>query len=175
MLTLREACAARPRTAFALGLTPVIGLASGRPGVYSCPFYVPVRGSSWDQQGGPVPKLTVNDRQQMKLRGEKIRGLVCYDHQLAQIADQAGADIVSVGDSPGRYVLGHQTHHEITMDQMVLFCSAVSSGVKRDEGAPTTEGESHERNNGRDEQRSADLGGLAHDRARGPLAGADAR
>ena len=78
-----------------------------------------------------MAKLTVNDLQQMKLRGEKIRGLVCYDHQLAQIADQAGADIVSVGDSLGRYVLGHQTHHEITMDQMVLFCSAVSSGVKR--------------------------------------------
>ena len=78
-----------------------------------------------------MAKLTVNDFQQMKVRGEKIRGLVCYDHQLAQIADLAGADIVSVGDSLGRYVLGQQTHHEITMDQMVLFCAAVSSGVKR--------------------------------------------
>ena len=79
----------------------------------------------------PIAKLTVSDLQQMKVRGEKIRGLVCYDHQLAQIADQAGADIVSVGDSLGRYVLGHQTHHEVTMDQMVLFCGAVSSGVQR--------------------------------------------
>ena len=78
-----------------------------------------------------MAKLTVNDLQQMKVRGEKIRGLICYDNQLAQIADQAGADIISVGDSLGRYVLGHQTHHEVTVDHMVLFCGAVARGVKR--------------------------------------------
>lgn len=78
-----------------------------------------------------MAKLTVNDLQQMKLRGEKIRGLVCYDNQTAQIADMAGVDIVSVEDSLGRYVLGHQTHHEVTMDHMVLFSNAVARGVKR--------------------------------------------
>lgn len=76
-------------------------------------------------------KLTVAGFQQMKREGKKIVAVVCYDYQAAQIVDRAGVDLVSVGDSLGFRFLGQLTHLEVTLDQMVLMCLAVSRGVKR--------------------------------------------
>lgn len=76
-------------------------------------------------------KVTVALLQQMKRDKQKIAAGVAYDYQMAQILDRAGADIVSVGDSVGHRFFGQPTHHEVTMDQMVLVCLAVSRGVKR--------------------------------------------
>src|SRR5713101_8256477 len=74
-------------------------------------------------------KVTIPVLQQMKEDGRKIVGVVLYDYQMAQIADRAGVDIVSVGDSVGVNVWGHRSPLEVTVDQMVLVCQAVRRGV----------------------------------------------
>jgi 3-methyl-2-oxobutanoate hydroxymethyltransferase len=78
-----------------------------------------------------VPKLTVADLQQMKRDQQKIAVGVCYDYQMAQILDRAGADMVSVGDSVGVRFYGQPTQFETTMEQMITCCLAVSHGVER--------------------------------------------
>lgn len=75
--------------------------------------------------------VTLAALQQMKRDGRKIVGVVLYDYQMAQIADRAGVDIVSVGDSVGVTLWGHNTEAEVTLDQMVLVCKAVRRGVAR--------------------------------------------
>src|SRR5687767_5159298 len=67
----------------------------------------------------------------MKRAGRKIVGAVAWDYQIAQIADRAGADLVSVGDSVGINLWGHATPLEVTMDEMVVVCKAVRRGTKR--------------------------------------------
>ena len=76
-------------------------------------------------------KVTLPALQQMKQDGRKIVGVVAYDYQMAQIADRAGVDIVSVGDSVGVNLWGHRSELEVTLDQMVLVCQAVRRGVTR--------------------------------------------
>lgn len=76
-------------------------------------------------------KVTVPALQQMKREGRKIVGVVAYDYQMAQIADRAGVDIVSVGDSVGVNLWGQKSELEVTLDQMVLACQAVRRGVTR--------------------------------------------
>ena len=75
--------------------------------------------------------MTVPALQRMKQDGRKIVAAVVYDYQMAQIADRAGVDIVSVGDSVGVNVWGHRSEFEVTLDQMVLVCQAVRRGVTR--------------------------------------------
>ena len=67
----------------------------------------------------------------MKRDGRKIVGVVVYDYQMAQIVDRAGVDIVSVGDSVGKNVWGQESELDVTLDQMLLVCRAVTKGVKR--------------------------------------------
>ncbi len=67
----------------------------------------------------------------MKRVGQKIVAVVLYDYQMAQIADRAGVDIISAGDSVGVNLWGHDTEGEVTLDQMVLVCRAVRQGVAR--------------------------------------------
>jgi 3-methyl-2-oxobutanoate hydroxymethyltransferase len=67
----------------------------------------------------------------MKEDGRKIVGVVVYDYQMAQIADRAGVDIVSAGDSVGVNMWGHATESDVTLDQMALVCEAVRRGVTR--------------------------------------------
>ena len=54
-------------------------------------------------------KMTIAALQQMKRDGRKIVGVVVYDYQMAQIVDRAGVDIVSVGDSVGMNMWGHES------------------------------------------------------------------
>ena len=68
--------------------------------------------------------------QQMKREGKKIVAVVAWDYQAAQIADRAGVDLVSVGDSVGVNLWGQQ-EGEITLDEMLIVCKAVRRGVKR--------------------------------------------
>ena len=77
-----------------------------------------------------MAKLTVAALQQMKRDGIKIMAAVCYDRQIAEILDRAGVDVISVGDSGGRTLLGQSNLYEITMDQMVMLCQAVVRGVQ---------------------------------------------
>jgi len=76
-------------------------------------------------------KLTISALQQMKRDGRKIVGVVAWDFQIAQIADRAGVDLVSVGDSVGVNLWGHATDAEVTVDEMLICCKAVCRGAKR--------------------------------------------
>ena len=67
---------------------------------------------------------------QMKREGKKIVGVVAWDYQIAQIADRAGVDIVSVGDTVGINLWGHATPLEVTMEEMIVVCKAVRRGTK---------------------------------------------
>jgi len=78
-----------------------------------------------------VDKVTIPALQAMKRDGRKIVGVVAWDFQIAQIADRAGVEIVSVGDSVGINLWGHATPLEVTMDEMLIVCKAVRRGTKR--------------------------------------------
>ena len=77
------------------------------------------------------PKVTVIGLRKMKRDKRKIVGVVAWDFQIAQIADRAGVDLVSVGDSVGVNLWGHATDAEVTLDEMLLCCKAVHRGAKR--------------------------------------------
>jgi len=76
-------------------------------------------------------KVTLVALNQMKRDGRKIVGVVLYDCQMAQLADRAAVDVVSVGDSVGVNMWGHTGETEVTIDQMALVCGAVRRGVTR--------------------------------------------
>jgi 3-methyl-2-oxobutanoate hydroxymethyltransferase len=76
-------------------------------------------------------KVTIPALQQMKSEGRKIAGVVAWDTPLARLADRAGVDIVSVGDSVGVNLWGHANPFEVTLDEMVVVCRAVRRGVTR--------------------------------------------
>lgn len=76
-------------------------------------------------------KVTIGALQAMKRAGRKIAGVVAWDYQIAVIADRAGVEIVSVGDSVGVNLWGHRSPLEVTMDEMALVCAAVRRGVSR--------------------------------------------
>jgi 3-methyl-2-oxobutanoate hydroxymethyltransferase len=78
-----------------------------------------------------VDKVTLASLQAMKRAGTKIVGVVAWDCQMARIADRAGVEIVSVGDSVGMNLWGHTNPFEVTLDQMVLVCQGVRRGVTR--------------------------------------------
>src|SRR5438445_11444476 len=75
--------------------------------------------------------VTIPALQQKKRDGKKSAGVVAWDYQIARIADRAGVDIVSVGDSVGVNLWGHSNPLEVTMDEMLVVCKAVRRGVKR--------------------------------------------
>jgi len=77
-----------------------------------------------------MDKVTIPALQQMKADGRKIVGVVAWDFQVAQIADRAGVEIVSVGDSVGTNLWGRPDPTEVTLDEMVIVCKAVRRGVK---------------------------------------------
>ena len=75
--------------------------------------------------------VTIAVLQQMKRDGRKIVGIVAWDYQIAQIAERAGVDMVSVGDSVGMNLWGQPTETEVTMEELLIVCKAVRRGVKR--------------------------------------------
>jgi 3-methyl-2-oxobutanoate hydroxymethyltransferase len=76
-------------------------------------------------------KVTIPALTQMKRQGRKSAGVVAWDYQIARIADRAGVDIVSVGDSVGVNLWGHDNPLEVTMDEMLVVCKAVRRAVRR--------------------------------------------
>ena len=75
--------------------------------------------------------VTIPALQQMKRDGQKSVGVVAWDYQIARIADRAGVDFVSVGDSVGVNLWGHPNPLEVTLDEMLVCCKAVRRGVTR--------------------------------------------
>src|SRR5262249_21690643 len=76
-------------------------------------------------------KVTIPLLQQMKREGRKSVGVVAWDTQLARIADRAGVDFISVGDSVGVNLWGHANPLEVTLEEMLICCKAVRRGVTR--------------------------------------------
>ena len=76
-------------------------------------------------------KVTIDAVVGMKTKGEKICVLTAYDFPTASFLDQAGIDIVLVGDSLGMVVLGYDNTLKVTMADMLHHCKAVSRGVTR--------------------------------------------
>jgi 3-methyl-2-oxobutanoate hydroxymethyltransferase len=76
-------------------------------------------------------RTTTVDITEMKRRGEKIAMLTCYDYPTSVWEDEAGVDIVFVGDSVGTNVLGYESEKEVTLDDMIHHLKAVRRGVQR--------------------------------------------
>lgn len=78
-----------------------------------------------------MEKMTIAALQQMKRDGRKSVGVVAWDTQIARIADRAGVDFISVGDSVGVNLWGHDDPLQVTMDEMLVVCKAVRRGATR--------------------------------------------
>ncbi|HLG34836.1 MAG TPA: 3-methyl-2-oxobutanoate hydroxymethyltransferase [Bacteroidia bacterium] len=76
-------------------------------------------------------KITTNTLLEMKKRGEKISMLTAYDFSMARIIDDAGIDVVLVGDSASNVMAGHETTLPITLDQMIYHAASVVRAVER--------------------------------------------
>ncbi len=78
-----------------------------------------------------IKRITTHVLQEMKQNGEKISMLTAYDYSMAQIVDQAGMDVILVGDSASNVMAGHETTLPITLDQMIYHASSVIRAIKR--------------------------------------------
>ncbi len=76
-------------------------------------------------------KVTVPEIRKMKERGEKITALTAYDYSFARILDQAGIDILFVGDSLGSVIQGRENTLSVTMEDMIYHTKAVARGSQR--------------------------------------------
>jgi len=75
-------------------------------------------------------KVTIRDLMRKKENGEKIVWVVLYDWTTARLADQAGVDMILIGDSLGMTILGYPSTLPVTMDDMLRHAGAVVRGVK---------------------------------------------
>ena len=78
-----------------------------------------------------IKRVTTNSLQEMKKRGERIAMLTAYDYSMAAIVDEAGMDIILVGDSASNVMAGHETTLPITLDQMIYHAQSVVRAAKR--------------------------------------------
>lgn len=78
-----------------------------------------------------LKKVTTHSLREMKERGEKIAMLTAYDFSMARILDDAGIDVLLVGDSASNVMAGHETTLPITLDQMIYHAASVVRAVKR--------------------------------------------
>ena len=78
-----------------------------------------------------VKKVTTHTLLKMKANGEKISMLTAYDFSFAKIIDEAGIDVILVGDSASNVMAGHETTLPITLDQMIYHAQSVVRGINR--------------------------------------------
>lgn len=78
-----------------------------------------------------VKRVTTHTLQEMKSKGEKIAMLTSYDYSMAKIVDEAGVDVILVGDSASNVMAGHETTLPITLDQMIYHATSVVRAVNR--------------------------------------------
>ncbi len=79
----------------------------------------------------PVSRVTAQTLLDMKRSSQPISALTAYDYPTARLVDQAGIDLILVGDSVGNAVLGYDTTLPVTMDEMLHHTRAVARGVQR--------------------------------------------
>lgn len=78
-----------------------------------------------------IKKVTTHRLSEMKLRGEKISMLTSYDFSMAQLVDEAGTDVILVGDSASNVMAGNETTLPITLNEMIYHGASVVRAVKR--------------------------------------------
>ncbi len=76
-----------------------------------------------------IKKITTRTLLEMKQKGEKIAMLTAYDFTMASILDEAGIDVLLVGDSASNVMAGHETTLPITLDQMIYHAQSVVRGI----------------------------------------------
>jgi 3-methyl-2-oxobutanoate hydroxymethyltransferase len=76
-------------------------------------------------------KVSILDLQQKKVEGRPITMLTAYDYSGASLVDEAGLDLILVGDSLAMTVLGHPNTVSVTVEEMLHHCKAVARGAKR--------------------------------------------
>tara|TARA_A200000113_G_scaffold209919_1_gene209366 strand:+ start:3545 stop:4414 length:870 start_codon:yes stop_codon:yes gene_type:complete len=76
-------------------------------------------------------RITTASLLEMKSNKEKIAMLTAYDYTMAGLVDQAGVDVILVGDSASNVMAGHETTLPVTLDQMIYHASSVVRAVKR--------------------------------------------
>jgi len=79
----------------------------------------------------PVRKIRTHHLAEMKARGEKVTMLTSYDMYTARIFDEAGIDILLVGDSAANNVFGHETSLPVTVEDMLALTRAVARSTRR--------------------------------------------
>ena len=75
-------------------------------------------------------KNTINTLLQQKQEGKKITMLTCYDYSTAKLMEEVGVNTILVGDSLGNTMLGYEDTIQVTMEDMIHHCAAVSRGIK---------------------------------------------
>ena len=78
-----------------------------------------------------IKRVTTHTLQSMKKKGEQISMLTAYDFSMARILDDAGIDVLLVGDSASNVMAGHETTLPITLDQMIYHAQSVVRAIKR--------------------------------------------
>lgn len=78
-----------------------------------------------------MARITVADIQKMKADGIRPMIGICYDYTMAQIFDRAGVDIILVGDSGAKTLLGYEDNAAVSMDEMIIMARAVARGSQR--------------------------------------------
>jgi 3-methyl-2-oxobutanoate hydroxymethyltransferase len=91
----------------------------------------PSPGAHSSQPGVPIPKVTMPALTDMKRQGKPISALTAYDYSTARLVDEAGVDLILVGDSLAMVVLGQENTLAVTMDEMLHHTRAVSRAVHR--------------------------------------------
>jgi 3-methyl-2-oxobutanoate hydroxymethyltransferase len=75
-------------------------------------------------------KNTVTTILKQKQEGNKISMLTCYDYSTAKLMEEVGVNCILVGDSLGNTMLGYENTLQVTMEDMIHHCAAVSRGIK---------------------------------------------
>jgi 3-methyl-2-oxobutanoate hydroxymethyltransferase len=88
-------------------------------------------GAPLAQRNLSLPKVTMPALGEMKRQGKPISALTAYDYATARLVDEAGIDLILVGDSLAMVVLGHENTLAVTVDEMLHHTRAVHRGVRR--------------------------------------------
>jgi 3-methyl-2-oxobutanoate hydroxymethyltransferase len=91
----------------------------------------PMGGAGFSGHDALQPKVTTSSLRQQKLRHEPITCLTAYDYATARLVDEAGIEMILVGDSLAQTILGYDNTLSVTMDEMLHHVKAVRRGVKR--------------------------------------------
>ena len=79
----------------------------------------------------PMKRVTTAALREMKARGEKISMLTSYDYSMARVLDEAGIDVILIGDSAANVFAGYETTLPITLDNMIYHAASVARGTQR--------------------------------------------